>query len=159
MAETRFAYKPKTHVMLLAAVFFLVASVVLIYAGATNDRGLILNHIIEMDEASATTFYYVLAGLSAAMTAGGVFGFVMSLRGAKFVVLDDASVEFPGNLGQKQVRIPYGAITGLQPGGAHRQRWVYILHAGGRHAIMGSMLANPAQLDEIASLIAARIRS
>mgnify|MGYP000261042794 CR=1 FL=1 len=93
MAETRFAYKPKTHVMLLAAVFFLVATAVLIYAGATNDRGLILNRIFEMDAQGATTFFYVLAGLSAAMTAGGVFGLVMSAREPKFVVLDDTGAE------------------------------------------------------------------
>ena len=144
--------------MLLAAVFFLVATIVLIYAGATNDRGLILNRIFEMDAQGATTFFYVLAGLSAAMTAGGVFGLVMSAREPKFVVLDDTGVAFPGNLGQKPVRIAYSAINGLQPGGAYRQRWLYVLHTGGRHAIMGSMLADTAQLDQIAALLAARMR-
>jgi len=158
MTTLRFAYKPKSLTMALAAGFFLVCAVVLFLRAADNDRGLILNHIIEMDQGSTTLFFYVLAGLSALMAAGGVFGFVTSLRGEKFVVLDEAGVEFPGNVGQKPVRIPYASISRLEPGGVNRQRWLYIHHSGGRHAIMGSLLSNKAQLDEIAELIAARMR-
>ena len=159
MAAMRFAYKPKTLTMLLAAA---VLPALCDRPGstraATNDSGLILNGIIHMDEGSATIFYYVLTGLAAIMAAGGVFGFVMSARGPRFVVLDDTSVEIPGNAGMKPVRIAYNAITGLQPGGAYKQRWIYVVHTGGRQAIMSSMLANAAQLDEIANQLAARMR-
>jgi len=158
MVAMRFAYKPKTLTMILAGVFFLLCAVVLFYRAASNDSGLILNGIIEMDQGSATIFYYVLAGLALAMAAGGVFGFVTSLGGPRFVALDDTGVEIPGNAGRKPVRIAYTAITGLQPGGAYKQRWVYVVHTGGRQAIMGSMLANGAQLDEIANLLAERVR-
>lgn len=158
MAAMRFAYKPKTLTMILAGLFFLLCAIVLFYRAASNDSGLILNGIIHMDEGSATIFYYVLTGLAAIMAAGGVFGFVISLRGPRFVVLDDTSVEIPGNAGMKPVRIAYNAITGLQPGGAHKQRWIYVVHTGGRQAIMSSMLANAAQLDEIANQLAARMR-
>lgn len=158
MTATRFAYKPKTLTMILAGLFFLLCAGVLFYSAATNDAGLILNGIIEMDQGSATMFYYVLAGLSLLMAAGGVFGFVTSLSGPRFVVLDDTGVEIPGTAGRKPVRIAYDAITGLQPGGAYKQRWLYVIHTGGRQAIMGSMLAKAAQLDEIANLLAERVR-
>ncbi len=157
MAVMRFAYKPKTLTMILAGVFFLLCAVVLFYRAASNDSGLILNGIIHMDQGSATIFYYVLTGLAALMAAGGVFGFVVSLKGPRFLVLDDTGVEIPGNAGRKPVRIAYNAITGLQPGGAYKQRWIYVVHTGGRQAIMGSMLANAAQLDEIAKLLAERM--
>jgi hypothetical protein len=158
MTAMRFAYKPKTLTMLLAAAFFLLCAVVLFFRAASNDAGLILNGIIEMDQGGAGIFYYVLAGLSAAMAAGGAFVFATSLGEPRYVVLDDTSVEIPGHAGRKPVRIAYDAITDLQPGGAYRQRWVYVVHTGGRQAIMGSMLANKAQLDEIANLLAARVR-
>lgn len=159
MTVTRFAYKPKTLTMILAGGFFLLCAVALFYRAASNDRGLVLNGIITMDQAGATTFYFVLASLSAVMSVGGIVGFVQSLKGAGFVVLDDAGVGFPGNLGQKPVRIAYDAIKRIELGGAYRQRWLYIFHTGGRHAIMSSMLANAAQLDEIEALLAQRIRS
>lgn len=158
MTATRFAYKPKTLTMILAGVFFLLCAVALFFRAASNDSGLILNGIIEMDQGSATIFYYVLAVLALVMAAGGVFGFVTSLGGPRFLVLDDTGVEIPGNASRKPVRIAYTAITGLQPGGAYKQRWVYVVHTGGRQAIMGSMLANAAQLDEIANLLAERVR-
>lgn len=159
MAATRFAYKPKTLTMIMAGLFFLLCAVVLFFRAASNDAGLILNGIIEMDQGSATIFYYVLTVLAGLMAAGGVFGFVVSLGGPRFVVLDDTGVEIPGAAGRKSVRIAYNAITGLQPGGAHKQRWIYVVHTGGRQAIMGSMLANTAQLDEIANLLAERVRN
>lgn len=158
MTVTRFAYKPKTLTMLLAGGFFALCAVVLVFRAASNDRGLILNGIINMDQGSATMFYYVLAGLGALMAAGGLVGFVQSLRGPGFVELDETGVSFPGNLGQKPVRIAYDAITQLQPGGAYKQRWLYIHHGGKRHAIMSSMLAKAGQLDEIEALLAQRIR-
>lgn len=158
MAVTRFAYKPKSLTMILAGLFFLLCAIVLFFRAASNERGLILNGIIQMDQGSATIFYYVLTGLAALMAAGGVFGFIVSLKGPRFLVLDDTGVEIPGNAGRKPVRIAYDAITGLQPGGAYRQRWVYVVHTGGRQAIMGSMLANTAHLDDIAKLLAERMR-
>lgn len=158
MTVMRFAYKPKTLTMILAGGFFLACAVVLVFRAASNDRGLILNGIIDMDQAGATTFYYVLAGLAAVMSAGGIIGFVQSLKGPGFVVLDETGVAFPGNLGQKPVRIAYDAIKRLEQGGAYRQRWLYIFHTGGRHAIMSSMLAKAAQLDEIETLLAERMR-
>lgn len=158
MADVRFAYKPKTITMLLAALFFVLCAGGLFYAGATNDAGLTINGFIKLDQDKATVFYYVLAGLGILMAAGGAFAFLASLSGPRFVVLDDAGVEIPGTLGRKSVRIPYDAITGLQAGGAYKQRWIYVTHKGGKQAIMGSMLANVAQLDEIAELIAARVQ-
>jgi hypothetical protein len=158
MAAMRFAYKQKTLTMALAAVFFVLCAVALFFRAASNDSGLILNGIIEMDQGSASIFYYVLAGLSAVMAAGGVFGFATSMGEPRFVVLDDTGVEIPGYAGRKPVRIAYDAITGLQPGGAYKQRWIYVVHRGGRQAIMGSMLANAGQLDEIGDLLAARVR-
>ncbi len=157
MTDMRFAYKPKTLTMILAGGFFLLCAVALAFRAASNDRGLILNGIINLDQGGATTFYYVLAGLAALMSVGGFIGFVQSLKGPGFVVLDETGVGFPGNLGQKPVRIAYDAIKRLERGGAYRQRWLYIFHTGGRHAIMSSMLANAAQLDEIEALLAQRI--
>lgn len=157
MTVTRFAYKPKTLTMILAGGFFALGAVVLAFRAASNDRGLILNGIINMDQGGATTFYYMLAGLGALMSVGGFIGFVHSLRGPKFVELDETGIAFPGNLGQKPVRIAYDAIKRLEQGGAYRQRWLYIFHTGGRHAIMSSMLANAGQLDEIEALLARRI--
>ena len=158
MTIMRVAYKPKTLTMILAGGFFLLCAVVLVFRAASNDRGLILNGLINMDQGGATTFYYVLAGLGGVMSVGGFIGFVQSLRGPKFVELDETGVAFPGNLGQKPVHIAYDAIKRLEQGGAYRQRWLYIFHTGGQHAIMSSMLANAAQLDEIEALLAQRIR-
>lgn len=158
MAAVRYAYKPKTHVMVLATLFFAACAAGLFYAGFSNDRGLILNGIFKMDEGDAQIFYYVLSGVSVLMVIGGLYGFVMSARAPRYVVLDETGIEIPGGAGQKPVRIPYASIKGLEPGGAYKQRWLYVVHTGGRRAIMASMLEGKNTLDEIETQLIQRTK-
>jgi len=59
-----FSYRPNPVVFALSTIGFGACLAVFIWKATTNDRGLILNGIIEFSEMGATTFYWVLAFVS-----------------------------------------------------------------------------------------------
>jgi hypothetical protein len=74
-----FPYKPKAHVMLLVAGFFALCGAVLAHVAQTNDRGLLLWHVIHFETEGATVFYWVLAGISGIFVLLGMLGFARSV--------------------------------------------------------------------------------
>jgi hypothetical protein len=72
-AEREYTYKPKWTGVVLYAAFFGVCAAVLGRKAALNDRALIINGRVELWADGASTFYWVLSTLSAAVAAASAF--------------------------------------------------------------------------------------
>lgn len=60
MNEVRIPYMPNKTIFILAIFFFLACAGVMGNVAASNDRGLILNRIIEFSPQGAAIFYWVI---------------------------------------------------------------------------------------------------
>jgi hypothetical protein len=65
--------RPKWPTIVLCAGFFGLSAAVLGAKAANNDRGLIINHVIELGPEGATTFYWALTALSVGFVAISAF--------------------------------------------------------------------------------------
>jgi hypothetical protein len=69
-AGKEYDYRPPWKGIVFCALFFGAGALVLAAKANGNDRGLIINGIIELSPGAATVFYWALAGLGVAFVAG-----------------------------------------------------------------------------------------
>jgi hypothetical protein len=159
MDETQaFPYKPKSGVMALVALFFGVCAYVIYLKAAANDRGLILNHILEFTRGQASGFYYALAGLSAAMALVGCYGFYKGLTSKSRLVITADTITLPGTgLRDKQKTLEFAQITGAELQRIQKQVFLLLHHSGGKMTITKQMFSSAAEFDKCVQTVEDRL--
>ena|GEM_PF-6559516 len=111
----QYQYKPKLGGVFAATTLFLLGTLFMGYVAATNAAGLIINHLIRLDAAGATSFYWLIAVLCAGMTVVGLNGIRLALMKTRCILLSLTEIEIPANWpGSENTIIPFRAITGLE---------------------------------------------
>lgn len=109
-----YTYKPPLVTMILAAAFFACCGWVTYQMASTNDRGLILLHVITLDLQGATMFYWGLFGCSVLFVITGAMGAFRSITNPGSLKLNEHEITFPcGFMGRENARIPYDQIKSL----------------------------------------------
>src|SRR5258708_29914814 len=93
--ERQFDYRPKWTVIILCALFFGACALVLGAKANANDRGLIINGIIELSAGGATVFYWVLAALSIGFVVIAGFFAIVLLTIHQRITLTNTSITIP----------------------------------------------------------------
>ena len=95
MNEVRYPYKPKITVILLSMLFFVGCTLVLANVARTNDRGLILDKVIEFSPEGATIFYWVLTVASALFVLIAIMVIYTGLTTDKEIILTENDITAP----------------------------------------------------------------
>jgi hypothetical protein len=141
----RFLHKPKLGVMAGVSVFFAVCAVVLWHRASTNQRGLILWHVIDLGAGSATAVYWCLVIMSIAFALTGLAGVAQALGRPQYVVLDDDAIELPPTLRRwSKRRVPYASVHAVELWSVNGLEGLRILHKGGADGIAKAMLDDAA---------------
>ena len=154
----RYRYVPRLRSTLLAVLFFGVALVFYVWRAAHNDRGLIINGLIELETSGATTFYTVLAAASAGFVAIGLWAIAAHFRAPSYLVLDDAALSIPSRFGRKPRCVPYASIRGVELLNVQGQSMLKIVTESAPVSIAAMMLTSDAQLLEIGEVLRSRVR-
>jgi hypothetical protein len=153
-----YPYKPKPWAMALASSFFAACALGMVYAARTNDRGLILNGIIEFSPSGATTFYWWVAGVSALFVLAGLSGLAMSVLGAQRLRLTATEIAAPRSVFSREATIvPLADVEAIDVQSIQRQRLMNIRHRRGKLSIMQSFLPGAAAFDELHHALEERI--
>ena len=144
--------------MMLSIVLFGAAAAFFVHRAQTNDRGLIINGVIELETGGATIFFWVFAALSALFVLAGAAACASRLSGKRFIELDDDAITVPGRWRGAPKRVAYGTIQSLQMVKVQSQRFLRIEHQAGRLEIAAIMLESNAVLDEIAAELQTRTK-
>src|SRR5437763_1577389 len=100
-------YRPKWMIIVLCAMFFRAGALVLGTKANGNDRGLVINGIIELSADSATVFYWVLTALSLGFVAAAGFLAVVRLAIHQRIVFNEASITIPrSRWSSEEIRMP-----------------------------------------------------
>ncbi len=147
--------------LLLAIMFFGACTAFYVYRAVTDDRGLILNHLIEFSPQGARQFWWILGGLSFALVALGLIGCVNNLRGKQRIVLGREAISVPrGRWSRENVLVPYPQIQAVTFTVTRVQRRDFrslaIRHPGGSYTISDRTLPKPGDLDDIRAVLAER---
>lgn len=156
--ERQYEYKPKLSTIVLGALFFGLCAAVLGAKANANNRGVTINGLIELDADGATTFYWVLAALSAGFVAASGALLVMRIGNPQRVALTRDSLLVPRSRWSKEEQgIDYRDIDGFSTSEVNGQRFLTIHHSTGKVNLAASMLPAKEDLDEIRKELMARI--
>jgi len=157
MNEVRIPYKPNKIIFILTIVFFGVCSVVMVNAAATNNRGLILNRIIEFSPQGATMFYWVIAAAALAFVLFGLLALVKSMKSKREIVITNDSITSPkSGFSKRSITVRFSDIIGIHMQTIQKTKVLKIEYQGGKLSIPNSMLPNKASFEELVSELRAR---
>lgn len=153
-----YPYRPKPWVMLLASIFFGVAACFMGREAMVNDRGLIINGLIHLEQSGATTFYWCIAAVGAAFAAIGIPAFFVGLLSSHRVVLTSTDVSAPKfGFSRKATTVKLSDIRSQSVQVVQEHRFLNIYHVNGKLTISASFLPNEAAFEELCAAIAKRV--
>ncbi len=155
----RYRYTPRALPMLLGISFFGACLAFFVYRGLDNQRGLVINRVIELDVDGATVFYWVFAALSACFVLAALGALASRALRETHLVLDEQALSVPSRW-SKQVRVvPYSSIQGVELVTIQGQRLLYLATESGRVTVAGIMLESDELLRELALELTRRSRA
>jgi len=155
----RYRYVPRLIPMLAALSFFGACLVFYVWRTATNDRGLIINGLFELERDGATVFFASLAVASAGFVLVGLWAVSTRIRAPSYLVLDEESLSIPSRFGRKARTVPYAAIRDIQLLNVQGQSMLQIATASDKVTVAAIMLTSDAQLREVGASLRERVRS
>ena len=157
--EQEYEYKTKWTAIVLCAAFSGLCTVVHGSKALSNDRGLIINHIIELGTDGATTFYWFLTSGSAGFVVATAFLAYHRVAFRQRITFGPAGVTIPASRWSRDKKeIAYRNIQALSPATLGGQYFLYVMHSGGKYVITASMLTSKAVFEEVRDLLAAKVR-
>lgn len=154
MADAVYAYKPRQiFIYVLGLLFFGAGGFVLFNEASTNRRGMIINHIITLDPASATLVLWCLFGAAILACVLAIFYVYRALTSAAVLTFSPDGLTLPGNAFSNHITtIPWNQIRNIREISVRKVRFLELFHAGGKITINEAMLPKGA-FDEVRNRI------
>ncbi|MBA4122220.1 MAG: hypothetical protein H0X72_07130 [Acidobacteria bacterium] len=156
--EREYEYKPSWLIILLCGGMFGLAAIFFAVRANSNDRGLIINRIVELSENGATTFYWVFCFLSLCFVAITIALTFHRLKFRQRIAFTAAGIIVPvSRWSADEKLIEYKNISALSESNVSGQTFLYLFHSGGKYVINRSMLPSKKLYREIIELLEQRI--
>lgn len=156
--KIEYTYYPKPIILGACALFFAVCGWVMMQKALHNDRGVVINRLIELDAQGATIFYWVLVLLSAGFVVLGIAGFIKGMSGQRVVSLNAYDITAPKHIfAPNDTSILYQDIRDLQRIALNGQVTFIIHHAGGRLSLSRMMFASKDAFEDFSENLAGRV--
>ena len=155
LVEREYEYKPRWLIIIFGFLFFGLGTVMLADAAYTNDRGLIINHIIELGIDGATIFYWILCGVCFAFVAACVVMTIHGLTHKQRLAFTHESLILPdGRWSSGERKIRYDEILSVSERNINNHRFLEIYPSVGKKITIGSaMLPSKKIYEEVRELL------
>jgi hypothetical protein len=154
-----YEYRPRWSTIALGVVFFGFCTAFFVREAVNNDRGVIINGIIELGRGGATALYWVLASLSGGFVVAAAFLAVLRMTSRQRLSFGATSARVPASRWSSDVKeIAYRDIVSLSDTTTSGQRFLNVVQAESTYTIVASMLPSDAEFEEVRELLAARVR-
>jgi hypothetical protein len=149
-----FPYRIRWRSLLPVFVFFGGGGVFMSYVASTNQKGLRLFRVIELDPEDASVFKWLIAAGCFAFVALGVVLALQRLFWPMRIVFTPEGIIVPRRqLSWSEILIPYSEIRRVGMYRAQSHDHVELFRSEGRYVINGMRLQSTAAVHEIAKLI------
>jgi hypothetical protein len=153
-----YPYKAKAGLMLACIAFFGACAATMAHAALTNDRGLILNGILEFGPQGAAVCYWCVAGTSLLFVLMGVLGLISGFRNPGSIRLTATELSAPKNgFTRKVTRIPLREIVDVGVQEIQKQRFLTVLHRAGKLSVAQTMLPNSEAFEKLHEALVAGV--
>ncbi len=158
MSEARFRYKPRFVFFSLSTLFFGGFGWACAYFAQTNDRGAILNGVLELSAATLSMISWSLVAVSGLVILFNVCCLCVGFTTKREVVVTESGIVAPKSGASRQlVSVGFADISNVQMVSVQKQRFLTIHHPGGKLTIPQNMLANRQAFDELTAAVAANV--
>lgn len=145
-----YQYKPKNKLIIMTILFFGVCTAVLYHKAKTNDRGLILNGIIEFQENGAATFFWILTACSAIFVILGIIMIIQKIKKNIPITISDDQISIPYGFVKKTIyHVLFKDINRIEEASISGQEFLYIYTEDKRHYITKDMIQTKDEYNEI----------
>lgn len=158
LIEREYDYKPSWWIILLGGAMFGVATVFFVYRALLNDRGLIINGLIELSQNGATIFYWVFAFFSLCFVLTVIAITFHRLKFHQRLAFTHSELIVPASrwsAAEKSIR--YDDISNLSVTQISRQKFLYIYHSGEKYIVNASMLSSSKVFEEFVDLLTQKL--
>ena len=154
------SYRLNRSKMLLMAGAFALSAIGLVYFAVTNDRGLILFHLITLSQIQATLFYWAMSGVSGWVTVMAVIALTTGVtdRDHQIRLTPDEFTAPQGFFRRRPVTVPLYAIYKTRVHSANGTRYLNLKTVHGRINISRRDIG-PAAFEELCAALDSRMRS
>lgn len=137
---------------------FVFAAIFLAKAALDNNRGLIINGIIELSENGATNFYWILCFLSSCFVIAAIALIFHRLKFRQRIALTSTGIILPASRWSAQEKfIEYQNISNLLLTKVNHQKFLEVLHSEGKSIINASMMPSRKAFEEISNALSKKI--
>ena len=157
--EYKYPYQPKWMPILLGGLFFTVCGGVLAHSAWNNERGLIINGILELEAATATIVYWVLAALSFVLVLlCGLQAYNRLTQFREVRLTGDSLIAPKSAWSTNEVSIPLAEITDLRQQEVNGQRFLKVVAADGKKiTLVAGYLPNRRDFEQLVAMVVAAV--
>jgi hypothetical protein len=157
--ECEFVYRPRWFWIIIGVLLFGAGTIIFCHKALTNDRGLIINGIIELPITGATIFYWVMCVASAAFVFAANFLVLHRLAFSQRITFTSETIVVPrSRWSSEEIAVEYGAITGIEATEVSGEKFLRVTHSEGKFTIVASMLPTRQAYDEVYQLLLEHVR-
>ncbi len=158
MERLQYPYNPSWKLIAGVTALFAACLALFAYKTLTNDRGVIINHAIELGPHGATIFYGILAGCSAGFVLIGLFMAMARTRFEHRLVIDGEGIELPKKAWKAEHhRIAFADISDVKHMSMNGNHWIAVKHRAGKINIDGNRLPTKADFEIVLRALVNRI--
>lgn len=115
MENDQYEYGAKIKLALMGILFFGIIGAFLVFQGMENEKGLIINHMIELSPNEASGLYFLLSGASFLFAALALAAMAQSLfQGKTFLIIYPDRFTVPKSLFQKEKNVYFSSIKAVK---------------------------------------------
>jgi hypothetical protein len=158
MQAREWRYRAPWRTVIWTTLLFGACAVLIGHKAAHNDRGVIINRVVDLDVQGATRFYWGLAAASAALVLIGLLLGYQTATTRKRIAIGGGMLTMPAKRwGSEEVTIPLREIERVRMQSMSGQRSLQLWHGGKKYLIAGARLPRKRDFDELLAEIAAHV--
>ncbi|MBN2754408.1 MAG: hypothetical protein JXR81_06015 [Candidatus Goldbacteria bacterium] len=154
-----YRYRSGYLMMSLITLMFGAGAFVLYHLATTNDRGLIINGFIKLNESQADIFYYVLTGFSVVFAIAGIVIplLEMSSKVPRVLTVYDDGISFP--LRKEMCEFKWHEITNMTETNVQGTIIIELTPVvGKKYSINNRMFKSKKEFEEVYSILKEKIK-
>ena len=156
--EIRIPYKPNMKLFVLVMVFFGACAAVLFQVAKTNDRGLVINHLIELSATGASYFFAALALASLGFVLIAILAIYRGLTSEREVIVSDDSITAPkSGVSKRMVTLRFEEVSAMKVQKVQKTRVLHLTSSQGKLAIPNNMIPGKTGFDDLLALVSSRL--
>ena len=153
----KYRYRAKPLVMILCAVFFTACGYAVLNDAQTNDRGLIIDHLIELDMHQATIFYWALFACCVGFVGIALVALISALTQETYVEVTDKGILVPAIFRNNTTYVQFADVTQVRLQKVQRQAFLILTHPGGKASISRANMPSKTDFEELVAMVDAKL--